>query len=356
MSIRYGRLSTKAIVFAAVARRQSRPNEAGATPATGGKADPRRVAPGRRMTHERTVYVVGTADTKGEELAFLAARVREAGGAPLTVDVGTRAPTVAVDVPRAEVAARHPERRRRGARPRRPRRRRRRHGRGLRPLRAQPATTSPPSSASAAAAAPRSSPPACATLPFGVPKLMVSTLASGDVAPYVGVSDIAMMPSVADIAGLNRISRVGARQRGARDRRHGPAPAPRRRRASRALGLTMFGVTTPCVTQVAEAPRRRLRLPRLPRHRHRRAHDGEARRQRRARRRHRRHDHRGLRPAASAACSRAGPDRLGAIARTPRPLCRLVGALDMVNFWALGHRARALPRPQPLPAQPATSR
>ena len=51
-------------------------------------------------------------------------------------------------------------------------------------------------------------------LPFGVPKLMVSTLASGDVAPYVGVSDIVMMPAVADIAGLNRITRSVLRARG----------------------------------------------------------------------------------------------------------------------------------------------
>ena len=45
-------------------------------------------------------------------------------------------------------------------------------------------------------------------LPFGVPKLMVSTLASGQVRPYVGVRDIMMMHSVVDISGLNRISRV----------------------------------------------------------------------------------------------------------------------------------------------------
>jgi uncharacterized protein (UPF0261 family) len=44
-------------------------------------------------------------------------------------------------------------------------------------------------------------------LPFGLPKLMVSTLASGQVRPYVGVRDIVMMPSVVDISGLNRISR-----------------------------------------------------------------------------------------------------------------------------------------------------
>src|SRR5438309_2863236 len=45
-------------------------------------------------------------------------------------------------------------------------------------------------------------------LPFGVPKLMVSTLAGGQVRPYVGVRDVVMMPSVVDISGLNRISRT----------------------------------------------------------------------------------------------------------------------------------------------------
>src|SRR5262249_17201744 len=44
--------------------------------------------------------------------------------------------------------------------------------------------------------------------PFGVPKLMVSTLASGQVRPYVGVRDVTMMNSVVDISGLNRISRT----------------------------------------------------------------------------------------------------------------------------------------------------
>ena len=43
-------------------------------------------------------------------------------------------------------------------------------------------------------------------LPLGLPKIMVSTLASGDVAPYVDVSDIIMMPSITDLAGLNRVS------------------------------------------------------------------------------------------------------------------------------------------------------
>jgi uncharacterized protein (UPF0261 family) len=46
------------------------------------------------------------------------------------------------------------------------------------------------------------------TLPLGVPKVMVTTIASGDVSAYVGTSDIAMMPSIVDVSGLNRISRV----------------------------------------------------------------------------------------------------------------------------------------------------
>jgi len=49
--------------------------------------------------------------------------------------------------------------------------------------------------------------PAMQALPVGVPKLMVSTMASGDVSGYIGASDIAMMYSVTDISGLNRISR-----------------------------------------------------------------------------------------------------------------------------------------------------
>jgi len=85
-------------------------------------------------------------------------------------------------------------------------------------------------------------------LPLGVPKLMVSTLASGQVRHFVGDKDILMLPSIVDILGINRISRAvlgeaaaamagmvrfSAAQSGARDR-----PL---------IGATMFGVTTPCV-------------------------------------------------------------------------------------------------------------
>ncbi|WP_199614142.1 Tm-1-like ATP-binding domain-containing protein [Paenibacillus alkalitolerans] len=92
------------------------------------------------------------------------------------------------------------------------------------------------------------------SLPVGVPKLLVSTVASGNTRPYVGVKDIMMMYSVVDIAGINRLSRrilsnaayalAGMirqieLEQGAEDDKA-------------TLGLTMFGVTTPCVTRVRE--------------------------------------------------------------------------------------------------------
>lgn len=89
-------------------------------------------------------------------------------------------------------------------------------------------------------------------LPIGVPKLMVSTVASGNTEPYLGTSDIVMMPAVADIAGLNRISR-GVYARAAamvvaaagidRDVEAGPRKP--------LVAATMFGVTTPCVERAA---------------------------------------------------------------------------------------------------------
>ncbi len=114
-------------------------------------------------------------------------------------------------------------------------------------------------------------------LPFGVPKLMVSTLASGQVKPFVGVRDIMMMNSVVDISGINRISRVvltnaanamagmvqllpsppgrgvggeGALMRSALT----PDPSPGGRGENVVIAATMFGVTTPCV----EAARERI--------------------------------------------------------------------------------------------------
>jgi uncharacterized protein (UPF0261 family) len=95
--------------------------------------------------------------------------------------------------------------------------------------------------------------PAMRSLPVGLPKVMVSTVASGNVRQYVGPSDICMIYSVTDVAGINRISAkvlsnaahalagmIGFRQEADRSR----LPA---------IGLTMFGVTTPCVQAVSKA-------------------------------------------------------------------------------------------------------
>jgi uncharacterized protein (UPF0261 family) len=94
--------------------------------------------------------------------------------------------------------------------------------------------------------------PAMRALPIGVPKVMVSTMASGDVSGYVGSRDITMVYSVTDVAGLDRISR-----RVLGNAAHALAgmmlhPLPQRDHERPALGLTMFGVTTPCVQQIVQ--------------------------------------------------------------------------------------------------------
>jgi len=88
-------------------------------------------------------------------------------------------------------------------------------------------------------------------LPIGVPKLMVSTLASGDTRPYVGAVDVSMMYSVVDIAGINRISEriltnAAAAIAGMGRAYAGFQPSPS---VKPLVGATMFGVTTPSVTE-----------------------------------------------------------------------------------------------------------
>ncbi|MBV0903044.1 Tm-1-like ATP-binding domain-containing protein [Haloarcula salina] len=89
-------------------------------------------------------------------------------------------------------------------------------------------------------------------LPVGVPKLMVSTMASGDTEPYVGATDIAMLYSVADIEGLNQLSRTVISNAAlamvgmvANDPGVALSEKP-------TIGMTMFGVTTPCVQAARE--------------------------------------------------------------------------------------------------------
>jgi uncharacterized protein (UPF0261 family) len=95
------------------------------------------------------------------------------------------------------------------------------------------------------------------SLPYGVPKLMVSTLASGQVAPYVGVRDILMMHSVTDLCGLNRFTRrILANAATAMAGMAGSKPQMATAGDKPLITATMFGVTTPCVSaarQLVEA-------------------------------------------------------------------------------------------------------
>jgi uncharacterized protein (UPF0261 family) len=205
----------------------------------------------------KTVALVGTLDTKGEEFAFLRDWIQSCGLRTLTVDAGVLGdPPFTPDVSRAAVAAAADEdlaalisRRDRG--------------RSIQTMAVGAAATirrlfeqgaiqgiaSLGGSAGTTIAT-----AAMRQLPVGFPKLMVSTLASGDVKPYVGTKDICMMYSVVDIAGLNAVSRkilgnAAAAICGMVTRRE-IDPGDERP----AIAATMFGVTTPCVT----AARRRL--------------------------------------------------------------------------------------------------
>ena len=171
-------------------------------------------------------------------------------------------------------------------------------------------------------------------LPVGLPKLMVSTVASGDVAPYVGASDICMMPSVADVQGLNVITRriLGNAAHALAGMVQHPVPEEKESRVL--VGMSMFGVTTPCVQQVCSL------LPEQyePLVFHATGTGGKA---------LEKLIDSGMVPLViditlTEICDlfmggvmSAGDDRLGAIIRTGIPYVGSVGALDMVNFAAM---------------------
>ncbi|MBI3881021.1 MAG: Tm-1-like ATP-binding domain-containing protein [Verrucomicrobia bacterium] len=157
-----------------------------------------------------TIAVLGTLDTKGEEHAFVADLIRRRGHQTLVIDVGAlEAPKLKPDITREEVA--------------------RSGGVDLAGLVARKDRGETVAAMAKAATAMLSklvaeknvdgvislgggggtaiATAAMRALPVGFPKLMVSTLASGNTAQYVGVKDIVMMPSIVDVAGLNRISR-----------------------------------------------------------------------------------------------------------------------------------------------------
>ena len=203
-----------------------------------------------------TVVLVGTLDTKGDEYAYLRDRLRLHGVNTLLVDTGTlEPPRTAPDIDRHEVAAAG------GvdvdelasARDR---------GRAVSAMAGAAAVLIrrlyEEGRCDGVLAAGGSGNTAIATaamqaLPVGIPKLMVSTVAAGNTRDYVGASDVAMMASVTDVAGINSISgRILANAAAAMA---GMVQAPPLDLAGQRplIAATMFGVTTPCVTAAREA-------------------------------------------------------------------------------------------------------
>ena len=205
----------------------------------------------------RTAIVAGTFDTKGRELRYIADRLKALGVPVRTVDLSTSGKPSSADVSAMQVASMHP--------------------RGPSGVmsgdRGQSVTAMAEAFARWIEREPRiggvisaggSGGTTLATagmraLPIGVPKIMISTVAAGDTGKYVGGADIMMFHSVADVQGLNSIIEQvlgnGAHALAGMIAQlpTGEALEAKRKSARPALGITMFGVTTPCVQAVTKA-------------------------------------------------------------------------------------------------------
>lgn len=201
------------------------------------------------------VLVVGTLDTKGQELRYIRDIIAGSGLRTRLVDVSTSGKHSSCDVSAQEIALNH--------------------GRGgsavfgtdrgaavtamadafANWLRRQGNVAGVISAGGSGAASLVA--PGMRALPVGVPKLIISSVASGDVGPYVGPADITMMYSVTDVQGLNSISRAvlanGANALAGMVKARLEARAATAREAGGlpAIGITMFGVTTPAVQKIA---------------------------------------------------------------------------------------------------------
>jgi uncharacterized protein (UPF0261 family) len=198
------------------------------------------------------ILIIGTFDTKNEELTFLKDQILSRSQAVRSLDAGILQPSPEeVDVSNEKVATA-------GGQPLPELVRQRDRGKAVavmaagaaritRELFAKAEISGVISLGGGAGTAIGTS--AMRALPVGIPKVMVSSMASGNIRPYVGTSDITMMASVVDISGLNRISRkilqnaaaavCGMVERG-EEKTGGDRPL---------IAATMFGVTTPCVTE-----------------------------------------------------------------------------------------------------------
>lgn len=206
------------------------------------------------MDARACVWVIGTFDTKSDELTYLASLIRQAGVPVLTVDISTRETENQADISALDVASHHEsgadyvlQAGDRGAAViamgqalRRLVDARHKSGgiRGIIGIGGSGGTSMIA--------------PALHVLPYGMPKLLVSTLASGTVTPFVGEYDIMLLNPVTDLAGINRLSRMilanAAHAMVGMAQRVEPVAASDQRPA---IGLTMFGVTTECVQAVS---------------------------------------------------------------------------------------------------------
>ena len=286
------------------------------------------------QTVGRAAYIAGTFDTKGRELFFLRSCLEKLGVRTVTVDLSTSGkPSPAMVHPR-EVARHHPS--------------------GERAVFTGDRGSSVTEMAVAfeefvarrrdvggLIAAGGSGGTALATramrrLPIGVPKVMVSTVASGDVKPYVGPSDICMMYSVTDVAGINRISEkvlANAAHALAGMLAFARSPLPSDAQSKPALGLTLFGLTTPCVQAVCRELEAEFDCLVF----HATGTGGQS---------MEKLADSGLLAAVLDLTTTeiadevvggvltAGPSRMDVFARTAIPYIGSCGALDMVNFWA----------------------
>ncbi|MDQ3215204.1 MAG: ABC transporter permease [Pseudomonadota bacterium] len=280
---------------------------------------------------QRAAYIVGTFDTKGRELFFLKQCIDKLGLRTVTVDLSTSGATSTANVHPREVARHHPDGEKavftgdRGSSVSNMALAFERFLLGRRDL---GGIVSAGGSGGTALAT-----QAMRALPIGMPKLMVSSVASSDVRPYVGPSDICMMYSVTDVSGINRISEkvlANAAHALAGMLAYTRTPSSD---SKPAIGLTMFGVTTPCVQAVTKQLQNEFDCLVF----HATGTGGQS--------MEKLVDSGVLAGvldiSTTEVCDEivggvlsAGPERFDAFARRPIPYVGSCGALDMANFWA----------------------
>jgi uncharacterized protein (UPF0261 family) len=281
----------------------------------------------------RAAYVVGTFDTKGRELFYLRDCLERLGLRTVTVDVSTSGrPSPATVHPR-EVARHHPAGERAvftGDRGSAVSQMAMAFGNFLERRRDLGGVIAAGGSGGTALAT-----EGMRRLSVGVPKVMVSTVASGDVKPYVGPADICMMYSVTDVAGINRISaRVLANAANALAGMIAHARAGRAVETKPAIALSMFGVTTPCVQAVTKSLEAQYDCIVF----HATGTGGQS--------MEKLVDSGLIAGVIDVTTTEiadeivggvlsAGPGRMDAIVRSRLPYVGSCGALDMVNFWAM---------------------